>query len=281
MSVADLIRRVVPRFVRNALRRPRTSILRTIAKVRFVFGQTDSVLVRPDWILKCHPICASEFRVFWEDPEQRAELETFVQHCTPDMRLLDVGAHWGLFGLAAIRYGGSMVKVTAVEASPDAAKVLKHNFAVNSLSSQVTLLNCAAGECAAKVEMLTTGAGGADYYVIPSSPRPDTITVRQATLDQICSVSGFVPTHLKIDVEGYEEEVIRGAEHTIRSAKPIIFLELHGTFILRRRRMPEAVLTLLADFGYHTFFSRHAPLTVEAITAHEFNMRFVAIPANS
>ena len=255
--------------------------MRTVAKMRFALGWTDSVPIRKDWTLKCHPICAPEFKVFREDPEQREELETFVRHCTSNMHLLAVGAHWGLFGLAAIRYGGPTVKVTAVEASPTAAKVLKRNFAVNSLSSQVTLLNCAAGERAAKIEMLTTGAGGADYYVVPSSPRPDTTTVRQAALDEICGESGVVPSHLKIDVEGYEEEVIRGAAHTIQSAKPIIFLELHGAFIRRRHRKPEAVLKLLGDFGYRTFFSKGTPLTIDTIAAHDFNVRLVAISANS
>lgn len=281
MTATDLIRMLVPRSVRNALRRPRISILRTIAKVRFGFGEADSVLIRPDWMLRCHPICTSEFEVFRADPEQTEELETFVQHCTPDMHLLDVGAHWGLFGLAAVRYGGSKVKVTAVEASPAAAKILKHNFVLNSSSSQVTLVNCAAGECAGEINMLTTGAGGADYYVIPSSPRPDTTTVRQVALDEICRVSGFVPSHLKIDVEGYEEEVIRGAERTIRSARPIVFLELHGSIILKRQRKPESVVTLLQDFGYRSFFARRSPITVEALAARQFNMRFVAVSANS
>jgi FkbM family methyltransferase len=276
MSTTELIRRMIPRPIRNTLRRPRAAAWRTLAKLRFAFGGRKVVQVRSDWAVKCHPICEPEFAVFQNDPEQKRELEDFVSRCAPAMRLLDVGAHWGFFSLAAVRYGGPNANVVAVEASPAAAQVLQHNLVANS-AAQVRIVNSAAGERTASVEMLTTGAGGADYYVVPATPRPDTTTVQQIALDDLCRNSHFAPTHLKVDVEGYEEEVLRGAEWILESFKPTVFLELHGPLILKRGHAPEPVIEILSRKGY-VFNAGGRAISLQAIADLGFNMRLVATP---
>ena len=98
--------------------------------------------------------------------------------------------------------------------------------------------------------MLTTGAGGADYFVVPAEERPDTLDVPQVTADSVCKDHSFAPTHVKIDVEGFEEEVVRGAKEMLLRHRPVVFLELHGDIISDRGRSAATVLDLLADAGY-------------------------------
>ncbi|MGH7887937.1 MAG: hypothetical protein ACREPG_08735, partial [Candidatus Binatia bacterium] len=104
--LVNLIRRTVPRPVRNALRRPRATVDRIVAKTKFAFDHADQLSLRPGWNLACHPICLPDFKVFQTDPEQSGELDQFVPRCAAAMRLLDVGAHWGIFTLAALQFGG-------------------------------------------------------------------------------------------------------------------------------------------------------------------------------
>jgi hypothetical protein len=101
--------------------------------------------------------------------------------------------------------------------------------------------------------MLTTGAGGADYFVLPQGNRTDTISVRQTRVSTLCEERKFWPTHFKVDVEGLEEEVFRGADAVVERCRPLLFLELHGDIIRQRQGDPREVLRQLRAWGYKCF----------------------------
>lgn len=277
MNFTDCIRRWVPRSLRNALRRPAETRRRLLAKLRHVAGRDESLEPMPGWVLRCHPLCVEEFRAFELDPEQQKELHTFVGYCRPGMRFLDVGAHWGMFTLAALHHGGPEARCLDIEASDAAAAVLGANLALNGSLQRVTLVNAACGDRPGHLAMLTTGAGGADYFVVPDSERPDCIRVEQVTIDQMSRLHEFLPTHLKVDVEGYEQEVLTGAAQVLREQRPLLFLELHGDFIRRRGGDPERVLQLLTDAGYvHWQDVGGEILDAESIRSRQHNLRLIA-----
>ncbi len=155
-------------------------------------------------------MCVSEWKSFVDDEEQKAEMSAFVQRATTGMRMMDVGAHWGVFTLAARHFGGPSARCISIDASAEALRVCHINLRLNGVESDVQLINSACGSETGSLKMLTTGAGGADYLVVPTEERPDAVSVAQVTIDDVCRANAFVPTHLKIDVEGFEEEVIIG-----------------------------------------------------------------------
>ena len=65
---------------------------------------------------------------------------------------------------------------------------------------------------------------------------------------------GVHPTHVKIDVEGFETAVLQGGENVLsRPDGPTVFLELHRK-ILRDHGVPAGLpLELLEDYGYRNF----------------------------
>ena len=76
------------------------------------------------------------------------------------------------------------------------------------------------------------------------------IEVRQDTLDDI--VNGEVPIHfIKIDVEGAEFNVLKGAASTIRTNKPIIIFEHELAAIEQYGHNSDEVYELLSDYGLH------------------------------
>jgi hypothetical protein len=86
--------------------------------------------------------------------------------------------------------------------------------------------------------------------VAADAPRHDAVTVPLMTLDGLVRRSGVTPTHVKIDVEGDEDAVLRGGEDLLRRQAPIVFLELHGGILRRSGRDPLAVLARLESYGY-------------------------------
>src|SRR5205085_4719203 len=120
------------------------------------------------------------------DPAQIRELDDFIGHCESGMQLLDVGAHWGFFALAALHFGRNGTRVLCIEPSPSAVRVLRTNIRLSGNSDSVEIVTAAAGAESGYVKMLTTGAGGADFMVTPAEDRPDTVAIRQTTLSEVC-----------------------------------------------------------------------------------------------
>jgi hypothetical protein len=61
------------------------------------------------------------------------------------------------------------------------------------------------------------------------------------------------PTHIKIDVEGYEAAVVRGAKRTLARLAPLLFLELHNEMIHSEGSDPSHVLDDLEEMRYEMF----------------------------
>lgn len=277
-TITNLIRVSIPRSWRNALRRPHVTAGRVRAKIESAFGKSSILSIRRGWSVRCHPICVTEFGVFQNDPAQYGELEDFIGQCRPGMKLLDVGAHWGVFALAALHYGSSEAFVVCVEPSSDAAKVLRHNLLLNGVLDRVKVVEKAAGIAPGHVHMLTTGAGGADYFVVPPEPRPDSVSVPQVDLTGLCQSLKFSPTHVKVDIEGFEEEALLGAREMLQRDHPMLFLELHGDLIRRRGRDPVTVLRILRETGYVTWKRGGKVMHERQLQREGFNARFICIP---
>lgn len=265
------------------MRRPKVTLSRINAKVFHLMGGTISAHIAEGITLKCHPLCNGEFSVFSNDPEQQAEMESFIQTISRAAQFLDVGAHWGVFSIVAMKVGGPGSRAVCIEASGQAVKVLRENLCLNEVQDFVSVVNSACGEKVGELRMLTTGAGGADYFVVPADERPDTITVPQVSADSVCESSRFQPTHMKVDVEGFEEEVLRGALRVLSRFKPHLFLELHGDIIHRRGKSPGAVLDILQEAGYSHWVSVDGGrlLSRQDLEAMGFNARLSISPSHA
>jgi len=187
------------------------------------------------------------------------------------MILFDLGAHFGLFSLAAIHYGGSDARAIAIEPSAFACRILRDEALMNGVGSQITVVEAAVADRSGRTEMIPVGVIAAGYY----SPATETQgpaerrAVRAVTIDELAREHGVWPTHLKIDVEGAEAEALRGAGETLRrSPAPTLFLELHHRLLRERGLDPGRALDILDDAGY-----RVAGLDGEAISKTELLQR--------
>ena len=251
--LTDLARRIVPRGLRLWLQHPVQSSRWLWQKTAARSGGTAALRMRDDWSLTCHPAAVQAFAFERDQPGLRAELDGFVETCRAGMVLFDIGAHYGLFTLAALHWGGEGARVVAVDPSPAALEVFDRNMTIASAGDRVERFCAAAGAEEGETALLTGGAGAWHMMVAPDGARRDAVTVPQLTLDGIAARAGLTPTHVKIDVEGEEDAVLRGGEGVLRRDRPLVFLELHGDILRRSSRSPLAVLERLGACGYRTF----------------------------
>jgi FkbM family methyltransferase len=248
-------RRLVPRAARNWLRAPSLSVEWLADEARHALGRDPVVRLRPEWPLRCHPAALRRtFLPAVADPDQALELSGFIAACVPGMRLFDAGAHFGLFTLAALHYGGNAARAVAVDPSPAATRMLRIHADLNGITNRVTIVEAALGSRVGRTLLVPVGVIAAGYYV-PAEPggAAEARSVTALTLDSLAERHG-VPTHVKIDVEGLEADVLAGARTVLaHKSAPILFVELHNQMVRERGADPDQAVESLAAAGYGLF----------------------------
>jgi FkbM family methyltransferase len=250
-AVKSLVRAVIPREVRNWARSPRKSAGWLWRSARFRFGLIQELQISSECSLVCHPLAyKSAYMAQVCDPEQCEEFRQFLSHCHAGMLLFDIGASFGIFSLACAKLGG---KAVAVEPSELAANMMATQLRLNSLVDAVDVIQAAAGETTGSIEMLSEGVFADGYYkVVSGRSKRETTRVDVTTVDDLSARFG-TPSHLKIDVEGYEGAVLRGARQLLRKSSPLIFLELHNEMVAASGGDPTFALNELRTSGYEIF----------------------------
>ncbi len=78
----------------------------------------------------------------------------------------------------------------------------------------------------------------------------DTIEVKGDTIDNLVNQLDLNPGFIKIDTEGAEYMVLRGAINTLEKSRPVILSELSDALLSTSGHTSEDVVTLMRDSGY-------------------------------
>ncbi|QYJ00057.1 FkbM family methyltransferase [Thalassovita mediterranea] len=134
-----------------------------------------------------------------------ADMAFIIHLLRPGDLFLDIGANVGTYSVLAGKVCGT--NVIAVEPDPETQKALRRNLQLNDLDSQVRIEGVAVG---AEPDVVHFTIGLDTTNKVVKNPSSDGYReVRQMRLDDL--VGACTPTMLKLDVEGYEREVFKGA----------------------------------------------------------------------
>jgi len=150
---------------------------------------------------------------------------TFLSNCLKKGDVfIDVGANIGLMAIHASRCVGNTGKVIAVEANPLTIPILEKNVSLND-SSNISIVNKALGAVQGKgiiYENRSVNRGGASLVINQDAEKGHSIDI--LPLDEVFDHASSVKV-IKIDVEGYELEVLKGAQKLIAAHRPILIVE--------------------------------------------------------
>jgi FkbM family methyltransferase len=262
MTAQEIARACLPRSARNWLRAPRQSASWLWHEVRYRAGGFDIVEPRPGWRVRSHPAAYPlAYHAQCDDPEQVREFDAFIATCRPGMILFDIGAHFGIFSLAAIHYGGAEARAIAVDPSELAGHVVRAQAELNGVADRLEMIEAAAGAAEGFVDLLPLGMIASGYLQAASGqPVRELKRIPAVTIDGLSMSRGLIPTHVKIDVEGSELAVLLGARGVIARARPIILIELHNQMVIERGGDPAATLAELDHVGYQIWSLDGGPI---------------------
>jgi FkbM family methyltransferase len=145
--------------------------------------------------------------------------------------VLDVGSFLGVYAVAVARWAGPNGRLLAFEPTPAANRLLRRHVRLNGVQRQIRTFSLALGEHERDAELhehsdpYRNAVGLTD----PAGIGVRTSTVQMSTIDEICRRESFDPTLLRMDVQGFELAVLRGARETIARSRGRlrIVLEVH------------------------------------------------------
>jgi FkbM family methyltransferase len=196
----------------------------------------------------------------WYTPEQHTHLAEHTETARlvhPGDRVLEIGAHHGFTAMLLSKLVGEQGFVLSVEPSPFNAMMATAQIGLNRAA------NCRVLQAAASDRKGRSRISRDSNAMVTDSA--DGIEVAALTVDEIDSMSGPFNV-LKIDVEGFERQVLAGAAGLLQR-EPAILLELHSPFLHLFGSTPESVLHFLGASYAGTFVPRDARDQVHAFAA--------------
>lgn len=142
-----------------------------------------------------------------------------------DDSFFDVGANVGSYTLLASGIVGTQsVTLEPVKGTFD---ILSRNIQLNALQNKVKLINAGAGPMPGEIRFSADEDTG-NHVIAENESGNNSITVPVITIDSL--LNQYQPSLIKIDVEGFETEVLKGMAATLDSpALKAIIIELNGS----------------------------------------------------
>jgi FkbM family methyltransferase len=164
--------------------------------------------------------------------------DDIIEHFTPKQGdiVVDIGAHMGRYTIISSKRVGTNGKVVAIEAHPGNFEMLNRNIKLNQLTNVIPL-NYAVYSKETKVKLyLPEQESGYTIYNTIMSDRAGTedkfVEVNANTVDYLLKLNQIREEQvnwIKVDVEGAEFEVLKGATNVLSKSRDIaLLIEIHG-----------------------------------------------------
>ena len=221
-----------------------------------IWSQTLTVRIKQKTYLFHTPNLLTDFRartILTKEPDTISWIDTFPS----DSVFWDIGANVGTFTIYA---GEKNLQVIAVEPSYLNLDLLTRNVISNQLSQNVTIIPFGVGESTSLKKLYLSSKqltwGGAHNSLglnigFDGQPLQDPVSLNSMcfSIDDLVEMLGInSPTHIKIDVDGLEAEVLQGSTNCLKHVKSIL-IEVDRDYIKQR----EEIIRILTNNSFKLF----------------------------
>ncbi len=163
----------------------------------------------------------------WLGSYEYAKQLLFSQTIRQGDVVFDVGANVGIYTLLSSVLVGERGSVFSFEPDPRNLFYLKEHVRINSMKN-VTVVEAAVTDSSGAARFQRNLGSPATGHLSPVGD----VNVKTISLDGFVFEQGFPgPNCIKIDVEGAEELVLRGAGNILRKYHPVLFVAFHSTHL--------------------------------------------------
>lgn len=207
----------------------------------------------------------------------------------PGDTVFDVGGHHGLMAVISGRAAGASGRVVTFEPNPAARQFLEQHVALNGLGNvrvESLALSDRRGEIPFYVQ---TGDVTWNSTIIQEfGSGNQAIMVQTLTLDEYVDRTGCVPAIVKVDTEGSEMLVLKGASETLKQHRPSLIMEFNPASAQAAHTTVAQYVDFLKSESYRLFvlqrnvlgyyqFDRQEPFDEQKHASHHL-ANVVAIP---
>jgi len=178
------------------------------------------------------------FKVFAWHPlrwhlKDTCPLSWMLDRIAADDVLYEIGANRGYYVLSVLS-NVPKARIYAFEPNPRVFRMLEDNIALNGHLGQVKAVPFALGDRSGTAKLYISKSDSASSFNLSHSEIYGN-GIEKALQVGILTIDGLVnggelpvPQHMKIDTEGFEVQVLRGAKEVLRNHAPILYLEIHS-----------------------------------------------------
>jgi FkbM family methyltransferase len=227
--------------------------------------------VEPGIKMQLDPYDLVSARILQTGEWEPQSVQAVADHLTPNGTFVDVGAHIGYYSLKAAGMVGPSGHVLAIEPNPQTLPKLRGNIQASDARA-VTVWPVACAESESTLQFYAsprsnTGESSLSKENASQDGAATATSVRARPLDDIVKEAKLDRVDvIKIDVEGAEFEVLKGAVQTLAAYHPVLIIELVPSQLKSMGTSVDEVTRFLNARGYAE--SRHVDLAnVEFVPA--------------
>jgi FkbM family methyltransferase len=186
---------------------------------------------------------------FSESKQGRNELRFFLNHLRPGDVIYDIGAFRGAYGVAAKAAFADAVSVHAFEPIEKNLREIEAILRLNQFQRFHTIGR------AVGVGTTIRGQFNEKYIMLRRGDSSDGLTVAEVaatSLDAYTQSANELPSVIKVDVDGFELDVLLGARSYLSKHKPRLWIELHPDYLSAQGRSWKDAIEYLNGVGYKT-----------------------------
>lgn len=253
---------------RMSTNKPLASIWRTLF---YCFAPSEPFMMKTEhYKVMAHPKKGTLTRAvirrgYWE----KTETEAFIRHLKPNTLVIDAGANFGHYALVASKFVGRGGRVIAFEPNSETFDLLRANIemlAHQNVDAVHAGLSDENGEINLTVDI--SNPGGHSFTEGNVREVGESVTTPVHTVDHylLTNQTPLPVSLIKIDVQGFEGKVIRGAAQTILRDHPVIFCEVTPDAMKNSGDNYLEHLKFFQDLNYTIQFINTADAIVENVS---------------